>query len=148
MSFGVIEPEDQDWTASDPVTQIGDIWQIGDHIIACGNTLSPDEVLGDVLDGLELAKACITDPPYYVPTAGHIRTTQKHAEFAMAEGEMDDQDFTEFLSRSITASLPCSLLRSLKFLVIFKPAYENPNKHWGSALIWAFPNIKKQKIPC
>jgi len=51
-------------------------------------------VLGGVLDGWELAKACITDPPYNVPTSGHIRSTQKHAEFAMAAGEMDDQDFT------------------------------------------------------
>jgi phage terminase large subunit-like protein len=35
----VIEPDDQDWTTSDPVTQVGDIWQVGDHIIACGNAL-------------------------------------------------------------------------------------------------------------
>jgi len=116
LSFEVIEPEDQNWTATDPVTQVGDIWQVGDHIIACGNELSPDEVLGDVLDGLELAKACITDPPYNVPTAGHIRTTQKHAEFAMAAGEMDEQDFTEFLSRSITASLPYMDTTALYYL--------------------------------
>ena len=116
LSFEVIEPEDQNWTATDPVTQVGDIWQVGDHIIACGNALSPDEVLGDVSDGLELAKACITDPPYNVPTTGHIRTTQKHAEFAMAAGEMDDQDFTEFLSRSITASLPYMDTTALYYL--------------------------------
>ena len=116
LQFEVIEPDDQDWTASDPVTQVGDIWQVGDHVIACGNALSPDEVLGDVLDGLELAKACITDPPYNVPTAGHIRTTQKHAEFAMAAGEMDEQDFTEFLSRSITASLPYMDTTALYYL--------------------------------
>jgi DNA modification methylase len=106
LSFEVIEPEDQNWTATDPVTQVGDIWRVGDHIIACGNALSPDEVLGGDLADASLAKACITDPPYNVPTSGHIRTTQKHAEFAMAAGEMGDQDFTEFLSRSITASLP------------------------------------------
>ena len=94
LKFEVIEPEDQDWTATVPVTQVGDIWQIGDHIIACGNALSPDEVLGGVLDGLELAKACITDPPYNVPTAGHIRTTQKHAEFAMAAGRYYDDSGT------------------------------------------------------
>lgn len=116
LSFEVIEPEDQDWTTRDPVTQVGDIWQAGDHIIACGNALSPDEILSNVLDGLELAKACITDPPYNVPTAGHIRTTQKHAEFAMAAGEMDDQDFTEFLSRSITASLPYMDTTALYYL--------------------------------
>jgi DNA modification methylase len=116
LSFEVIEPEDQDWTASDPVTQIGDIWRVGDHIIACGNALSPDEVLcGDLADA-SLAKACITDPPYNVPTAGHIRTTQKHAEFAMAAGEMNDQDFTEFLSRSITASLPYMDTTALYYL--------------------------------
>jgi DNA modification methylase len=116
LSFEVIEPDDQDWAATDPVTQFGDIWRVGDHIIACGNALSPDEVLGDVLDGLELAKACITDPPYNVPTAGHIRTKRKHAEFAMAAGEMDDQDFTEFLSRSITASLPYMDTTALYYL--------------------------------
>ena len=116
LSFEVIEAEDQDWTTRDPVTQVGDIWQVGDHMIACGNALSPDEVLGDVSDSLELAKACITDPPYNVPTAGHIRTTQKHAEFAMAAGEMNDQDFTEFLSRSITASLPYMDTTALYYL--------------------------------
>ena len=116
LHFEVIEPDAQDWTTSDPVTQLGDIWQVGDHIIACGNALSPDAVLGDVLDGLELAKACITDPPYNVPTSGHILTTQKHAEFAMAAGEMDDQDFTEFLSRSITASLPYMDTTALYYL--------------------------------
>ena len=116
LSFEVIEPDDQDWANSDPVTQFGDIWRVGDHIIACGNALSPDEVLDDVLDGMELAKACITDPPYNVPTAGHIRTTQKHAEFAMAAGELDDQDFTEFLSRSITASLPYMDATALYYL--------------------------------
>jgi len=116
LSFEVIEPEDQNWTATDPVTQVGDIWRVGDHIVACGNALFPDELLGGVLNGLELAKACITDPPYNVPTVGHIRTTQKHAEFAMAAGEMDDQDFTEFLSRSITASLPYMDTTALYYL--------------------------------
>jgi DNA modification methylase len=106
LSFEVIEPEDQDWASADPVSQEGDIWRVGDQIIACGNALYPDEVLGGVLAQVGLAKACITDPPYNVPTSGHIRTTQKHAEFVMAAGEMDDQGFTEFLSRSITASLP------------------------------------------
>ena len=116
LLFEEIEPEDQDWTATDPVTQVGDIWRVGNHIIACGDALSPDKVLGGVLDSLELAKACITDPPYNVPTSGHIRTTQKHAEFAMAAGEMDDQGFTEFLSRSITASLPYMDTTALYFL--------------------------------
>ena len=106
LSFELIEPEDQDWASADPVSQEGDIWRVGDHIIACGNALYPDEVLGGVLAQVGLAKACITDPPYNVPTSGHIRTTQKHAKFVMAAGEMDDQGFTEFLSRSITASLP------------------------------------------
>ena len=106
LSFEVIEPEGQDWSTTEPVTQVGDIWRVGDHIVACGNALYPAEVLGGILASVGLAKACITDPPYNVPTSGHIRTTQKHAEFAMAAGEMDDQGFTEFLSRWITASLP------------------------------------------
>ena len=116
LSFEVIEPADQDWTATDPVTQVGDIWRVGDHIMACGNALFPHEVLDGLLDSFELAKACITDPPYNVPTLGHIRTTQKHAEFAMAAGEMGDQDFTKFLSRAITASLPYMATTALYYL--------------------------------
>ena len=43
---------------------------------ACGNALYPDEVLGGVLAQVGLAKACITDPPYNVPTSGHTRTLE------------------------------------------------------------------------
>ena len=33
LSFEVIEPDDQDWTANDPVTQFDDIRRVGDHML-------------------------------------------------------------------------------------------------------------------
>ena len=42
--------------------------------------------------------------------------------------------------------VPCYC--DLNSLLFFKPVYKNLNKHWGSVAIRAFPNIKKQKIPC
>ena len=41
--------------------------------------------------------------------------------------------------------VPC--YRYFNSLLFFKTAYENLN-NWGSVAIRAFPNIKKQKIPC
>ena len=69
LQFEVIEPDDQDWTSSDPVTQVGDIWRVEDHIIACVNALSPGEVLSDILDGfahygLQAWWVILTEPSY------------------------------------------------------------------------------------
>ena len=97
LHFEIIEEEEQNWGGTDPVTRPGDIWRVGDHIIACINALSPELALSE-LDNLPLAKVCVTDPPYNVPTKGHIRTSHDHQEFAMAAGEMSDAEFEEFLN--------------------------------------------------
>ena len=97
LHFEIIEEEEQNWGGTDPVTRPGDIWRVGDHIIACINALSPELALSE-LDNLPLAKVCVTDPPYNVPTKGHIRTSYDHQEFAMAAGEMSDAEFEEFLN--------------------------------------------------
>lgn len=87
-----------------PVNKRGDIWQLGDSRLICGNALSAADyhaVLGD-----QKARAVIADPPYNVPVNGHVggKGRVKHREFAMASGEMTSAEFTEFL-----ASV-CSLL--------------------------------------
>lgn len=51
----------------------GDVWQLGEHRLICGDSTSP-EVLGKLMDG-ELAHVIWTDPPYGVDYVG--RTSEK-----------------------------------------------------------------------
>lgn len=48
----------------DPVTQPGDVWEMGDHLLICGDSTSAD-VVAKVM-GTETADLCVTDPPYNV----------------------------------------------------------------------------------
>ena len=79
------------------VTQVGDIWQIGEHRLICGDATDAD-VYAALLEE-ERAQLVFTDPPYNVPVDGHVCGLGRirHREFAMAAGEMDEESFTAFL---------------------------------------------------
>ena len=81
------------------VTSLGDIWMLGDHLIICGDATDP--AVYRVLLGGEKAQMVFTDPPYNVPVNGHICGLGKvqHDEFVMASGEMNEEEFTEFLTQ-------------------------------------------------
>ncbi len=81
-----------------PVTRPGDIWCIGKHRLICGDAADPD-THARLLDGVR-AQMVFTDPPYNVPINGHVSGLGKvkHREFAMAVGEMTEEQFTAFLA--------------------------------------------------
>ena len=80
------------------VSEVGSLWQLGDHRLICGDATDP-EVYRRLLDG-EKAQMVFTDPPYNVPVNGHIcgLGKVKHDEFVMASGEMSEAEFTAFLT--------------------------------------------------
>lgn len=80
------------------VTCAGDVWILAPHRIICGNALCKS-VYEKLLLG-EQADLVFCDPPYNVPIAGHVSGLGKvqHREFAMASGEMSEQEFTTFLT--------------------------------------------------
>lgn len=75
----------------------GDLWQLGPHLLACGDALDP-ATLALLMAG-ETAQMVFTDPPYNVPIEGHVSGLGKvkHREFAQASGEMSQAEFTLFL---------------------------------------------------
>jgi hypothetical protein len=88
----VPEPEDE------AVTKEGDLWELGNHYLLCGDARDPKaygELLGD-----SKAEFVFTDPPYNVPIEGHVSGLGEihHREFAMASGEMSPAQFTSFLA--------------------------------------------------
>ncbi len=84
------------------VTRPGDIWSMGKHRLICGDATDAD-TYARLLEGAE-AQMVFTDPPYNVPIEGHVSGlgNVKHREFAMASGEMTEQEFTAFLASAFT----------------------------------------------
>jgi DNA modification methylase len=104
--FGELDGEDEEDPADDvppiaagpPVSRLGDIWCIGKHRLICGDATDP-KTYARLLDGAE-AQMVFTDPPYNVSIDGHVSGLGKvkHREFAMASGEMSENEFTAFLA--------------------------------------------------
>jgi DNA modification methylase len=83
------------------VSIAGDLWRLGPHRLYCGNAL--DVAAYTTLMEAEKAAGVFTDPPYNAKIDGHVsglgRTT--HREFAMASGEMTDEEFARFLTETM-----------------------------------------------
>lgn len=92
---------------AEPVSQLGDLWQLGQHRLFCGSSLASGN-WATLMDGREAAMV-FTDSPFNVRVSGHVSGLGKtsHAEFAMASGEMSKSEFTAFLSNAIGQMSAC-----------------------------------------
>ena len=81
------------------VSRLGDVWLLGKHVLVCGD--STEAATYRLLMADERAEFIFTDPPYNVRIDGHVSGLGriKHREFAMASGEMSEDQFTAFLSK-------------------------------------------------
>lgn len=96
-------PEDQvPEMAGPPVSRMGDVWLLGRHRLLCGDARRPEDFA--LLMKNERADMVFTDPPYNVKIDGHVcgLGSVKHREFAMATGEMSEDQFTRFLSETLS----------------------------------------------
>ena len=99
-----------------PATQLGDIWLCDDHRIGCGDVL--DGVSIYALMAGERAHAAFLDPPYNVKNKGHAGGNGriKHEEFAYASGDMDEREFTVFLTNTLGALASVSRDGAIHFI--------------------------------
>lgn len=83
------------------VSRLGDLWELGDHLVLCGSSLDMENL--QRLMGDDLARMVLTDQPYNVKIQGNVGGLgkHKHREFVQASGEMDEAQFTQFLTTSI-----------------------------------------------
>jgi DNA modification methylase len=80
-----------------PVTQLGDLWNLGNHQLFCGNSLDPTSY--EVLLADRLIGCVFSDPPYNLKIKGVVSGLGKvkHEDFAMGAGEMSEDQFRYFL---------------------------------------------------
>jgi len=97
------------------VTNLGDVWTLGEHRIVCGNSLH--EPTYRSLMGKARASVVFTDPPYNVKIDGHATGNGaiRHREFAMASGEMSETEFFSFLTNTIDLAARFSATEAIAY---------------------------------
>lgn len=98
------------------VSREGYIWLLGNHKIICGNSLLKETFISLMSD--KKADMIFGDPPYNVKINGHVcgKGTCQHKEFAMASGEMNSEEFKNFLKQSFILLKEFSKDGSLHYL--------------------------------
>jgi DNA modification methylase len=152
----VVEDEIPELPA-DPITKLGDIWQLGMHRLMCGDSVD-DSTVDRLLDG-NLMDLVFTDPPYGVAYTGGLQF-KADGEVVKNNREMienDDIDIYEDVMRQLArvAQGPCYVWFSLPPLTnIFQAANKYGDIH--SLIIWVKnggygalnANYKQKHEPC
>ena len=147
--------DDSDETGDDPaadqlpennsdqplVSRLGDRWLLGNHRLLCGDATS--ETSFKALMVGQQAQIAICDIPYNVPIDGHVCGSGaiKHQEFAMASGEMTEEEFTHFLHTVLGHLITHSVDGSIHYLFM-------DWRHIAELLAAATPHYGKPKNLC
>ena len=86
------------------VARPGDVFRCGEHLVLCGDARDASGL--PRLLGSRQARLVLTDVPYNVAIAGHV-TGGDHREFAMASGEMSDEQFARFNDAWMAVAAGC-----------------------------------------
>lgn len=112
------------------ITNLYDLYELNDHRLLCGDSTDIDAV--KYLMNGKLASMSITDPPYNVKISslggGKSKTNTtigNHSEFKMASGEMNSEQFTEFLQSIFNNLVAFSKNGSINYVFMdWKHIYE------------------------
>jgi DNA modification methylase len=97
------------------VSRAGDLWLLGGHRMLCGNSCETADM--SRLMGRDRVAMTFSDPPYNLAVKSiQGRGKRKHAEFAMASGEMTSAEFVRFLNAAFSLAAKHSLEGSLHYI--------------------------------
>ncbi len=112
------DPVPEPSTDTPPVSRPGDVFCLGRHRLMCGSAL--DQAAYQTLLGSQKAQIVVTDPPYNVAIPGHVSGNGRvrHQNFAMACGEMSDEEYVTFLRTACGLCVRYATDGSLHFIFI------------------------------
>jgi DNA modification methylase len=139
--------DDYDCTPpEEPKAKLGDIYQLGNHRLMCGDSTSEEDV-SKLMNG-ELADLVVTDPPYNVAIVGgdHKIAPDKRIEvgkLTIENDKMSDKEFQDFLNKSFKNMYNSLKLGGVYYIwyasrehIKFETALNNNNLIMRQQLIW------------
>lgn len=105
QDHGKTDPDEVPEVPEEPTAKLGQIWQLGDHRLMCGDSTSEEDV-AKLMDG-EMAVLVVTDPPYNVAVNDEseesLKARNRRLDGLKIENDnMSDEDFEAFLKNVFT----------------------------------------------
>ena len=138
FDFGIEDEEEETEVVEDeapevdeenePITKLGDIWQLGKHRLVCGDSTNK-ETVELLMDGNK-ADMVFTDPPYNI---GYQGVSDKRT---IKNDKMTDEDFVDFLEKAL---MPCETMYvccSWQYSHLFRQALENIGQKIKAMIVW------------
>jgi DNA modification methylase len=109
-------PIEASWFDEPPVSGVGDLWQLGEHSLLCGDATVSQNY--KTLLGRSKAQMASADLPYNLRINKNVGGSGsiKHREFVQASGEMSNLEFSAFLEAAVTNLCAFSRDGSVHFL--------------------------------
>ncbi len=124
--------------AAETIVKPGDVWQLGEHILVCGDSTDAG-TFGKLLGG-EKAAMCFTDPPYNVDYGNHDNPRWgKHEK--IANDKLDDNAWAGFI-RAFLVNIASTTQGSVYICMSCKEwpnlhaAFIEAGFHWSTTIIW------------
>jgi DNA modification methylase len=130
----VLEAEEDDFDAKppeEPITVLGDLYEIGEHRLLCGDSTDSDQV-AKLMNGSK-ADMVFTDPPYNIDYQGVTKGNHEK----IANDKMIDEDFTQFLYDALNINSDTFYVCcSWQYSHLFRKALEDLQKPVKAFIVW------------
>lgn len=136
----VVEDDfDESAVPEEPRAKLGDIWQLGDHRLICGDSTDIN-VVERLMDGA-LADIVFTDPPWNV---NYGQENERWKQRSILNDYMPTEEFKEFMSSAFFCMNKVSKDGAMTYVVMSAQEWGNlmltlaeNDYHWSSTIIWA-----------
>lgn len=135
----VVEDEPPE-VPEEAVTVLGDIWELGNHRLLCGDSTNPDQVAKLMVE--QKADMVFTDPPWNVNYGASKNPRWKQR--SILNDAMETEGFKKFMMASFSCmnlfskeGCPTYVVMSAQEWGNLMLALKENKYHWSSTIIWA-----------
>ena len=133
-----------------PRSAPGTIWQLGEHLVMCGDATNQADV--ERLLGGRLARMAFTDPPYNVRLGDHGGQSRDSRRRRMANDDLDEAEFEQFCRAWVPSLLgsvdgAIYVCMSGKEWPLVSRLLAEAGGHWSTTIIWAKDRFTLGRAP-
>ena len=140
VTDGMTDPNSIPEPPDEPVSKRGEIYQLGNHKLMCGDSTDSVDVQSLVCG--EKVNLIFTDPPWHVNLGGGT-ITEKYRPRPILNDNLDDDEWIKFcddvtlmLAEISKPGTPCYMVMSAQEWGVIDPALRAAGFHWSSTIIW------------